>query len=32
MSQPLASFQISQTFQNLLDTVFHSIPKLLDSC
>src|ERR1700735_1677128 len=29
MSQPLASFQISQSFQNLLDTVFHSIPKLL---
>ena len=29
MSQPLASFQISQSIQNLLDTVFHSIPKLL---
>jgi hypothetical protein len=29
MSQPLASFQISTSFQNLLDTVFHSIPKVL---
>jgi hypothetical protein len=29
MSQPLASFQVSQSFQNLLDTVFHSIPKIL---
>lgn len=27
MSQPLASFQISTSFQNLLDTVLHSIPK-----
>jgi Conserved TM helix len=29
MSQPLASFQISTSFQNLLDTVFHSIPKIV---
>ena len=29
MNQPLASFQISSSFQNLLDTVFHSIPKIL---
>ena len=29
MNQPLASFQISNSFQNLLDTVFHSIPKIL---
>ena len=29
MKQPLASFQISTSFQNLLDTVFHSIPKIL---
>jgi hypothetical protein len=29
MSQPLASFQISNSFQNLPDTVFHSIPKIL---
>jgi hypothetical protein len=29
MSQPLASFQVSSSFQNLLDTVFHSIPKIL---
>jgi hypothetical protein len=29
MNQPLASFQISTSFQNLLDTVFHSIPKIL---
>jgi Mechanosensitive ion channel, conserved TM helix len=29
MSQSLASFQISNSFQNLLDTVFHSIPKVL---
>jgi hypothetical protein len=28
MNQPLASFQISTSFQNLLDTVFHSIPKI----
>ena len=27
MNQPLASFQISNSIQNLLDTVFHSIPK-----
>lgn len=31
MNQPLASFQISNSFQNLLDTVFHSIPKILVS-
>jgi hypothetical protein len=29
MSQPLASFQISSSFQDLLNTVFHSIPKVL---
>ena len=29
MSKPLASFQISTSFQNLLDTVFHSIPKIV---
>lgn len=29
MHQPLASFQISNSFQNLLNTVFHSIPKIL---
>jgi hypothetical protein len=29
MNQPLASFQISTSFQNLLDTVFHAIPKIL---
>lgn len=29
MSQPLASFQISSSFQDLLNTVFHSIPKIL---
>jgi hypothetical protein len=29
LNQPLASFQISTSFQNLLDTVFHSIPKIL---
>jgi Conserved TM helix len=29
MNQPLASFQISNSIQNLLDTVFHSIPKIL---
>jgi Conserved TM helix len=29
VSQPLASFQVSESFQNLLDTVFHSIPKIL---
>jgi hypothetical protein len=29
MSQPLASFQISSGFQDLLNTVFHSIPKIL---
>jgi hypothetical protein len=29
MSQPLASFQIGSSFQDLLNTVFHSIPKIL---
>lgn len=29
MDQPQASFQVSTSFQNLLDTVFHSIPKIL---
>jgi hypothetical protein len=29
MTQPLASVSVSQSFQNLLDTVFHSIPKIL---
>jgi hypothetical protein len=29
MSQPLASFQISSSFQDILTTVFHSIPKIL---
>ena len=29
MNEPLASFQISTSFQNLADTVFHSIPKIL---
>ncbi len=29
MNQPQASFQVSTSFQNLLDTVFHSIPKIL---
>jgi hypothetical protein len=29
VGQPLASFQVSESFQNLLDTVFHSIPKIL---
>ena len=29
MKQPLASFQISNSFQNLLDTIFHSIPKIV---
>lgn len=29
MSQPLASFSVSTSFQNLLDTVFHSIPKII---
>jgi len=29
MSQPLASFSIGTSFQNLLDTVFHSIPKII---
>src|SRR6202035_3815245 len=29
MNQPLASFQISNSFQDLLDTVSHTIPKIL---
>ena len=29
MSQPLAAVNVSQSFQNLLDTVVHSIPKVL---
>jgi hypothetical protein len=29
MNQSEASFQVSTSFQNLLDTVFHSIPKIL---
>jgi hypothetical protein len=29
MTQPLASVSFSQSFQNLLDTVVHSIPKIL---
>jgi hypothetical protein len=29
MNQPLASFQISSSFQDLVTTVFHSIPKIL---
>jgi hypothetical protein len=29
MSQPLASFQVSNSFQDLVTTVFHSIPKIL---
>jgi Conserved TM helix len=29
VKQPLASFQISNSFQNLLDTIFHSIPKIV---
>src|SRR5258708_8951164 len=29
MREPLASINVSQSFQNLLDTVFHSIPKIL---
>ncbi len=29
MNQPLASFSVSTSFQNLLDTVFHAIPKIL---
>lgn len=29
MNQPQASFEVSTSFQNLLDTVFHSIPKIL---
>jgi hypothetical protein len=29
MGQPLASFSIGTSFQNLLDTVFHSIPKII---
>jgi small-conductance mechanosensitive channel len=29
MAQPLASIYVSQSFQNLLDTVVHAIPKIL---
>jgi hypothetical protein len=29
MSQPLASFQIGNSLQNLVDTVFHAIPKIV---
>ncbi|MGH3278349.1 MAG: mechanosensitive ion channel family protein [Trebonia sp.] len=29
MSQPLASFQIGTSLQNLVDTVFHAIPKIV---
>ena len=29
MNQPLASVSVSSSFQNLLDTVFHAIPKIL---
>ena len=29
MAQPLASVDVSQSFQNLLDTVVHAIPKIL---
>src|SRR5258708_6398845 len=29
MREPLASINVSQSFQNLLDTVVHSIPKIL---
>jgi hypothetical protein len=29
MTQPLALVSVSQSVQNLLDTVFHSIPKIL---
>jgi Mechanosensitive ion channel, conserved TM helix len=29
MNQPQASISVSQSFQNLLDTVFHAIPKIL---
>jgi small-conductance mechanosensitive channel len=29
MNRPLASISVSQSFQNLLDTVVHSIPKVL---
>jgi Conserved TM helix len=29
MTHALASVSVSQSFQNLLDTVFHSIPKIL---
>lgn len=28
MTQPLAAVSVSQSFQNLLDTVFHSVPKI----
>src|SRR6516162_3616089 len=29
MSQPLASVSVSQSFQNLLDSVFRALPKIL---
>lgn len=29
MSQPLASFQIGTSFQNLVDTIFHAVPKII---
>src|ERR1044071_9694303 len=29
MAQPLASVDVSQSFQNLLDTVIHAIPEIL---
>ena len=29
MSEPLASINVSQSFQNLLDTVVHAVPKIL---
>jgi hypothetical protein len=29
MTQPLAAVSVNQSFQNLLDTVFHSVPKIL---
>ena len=29
MNQPQASVSVSQSFQNLLDTVFHAIPEII---
>jgi hypothetical protein len=29
MNEPLASFQISNSFQDLVTTLFHSIPKIV---